>query len=793
MRIEKYSSEQFAGTRDSAVEFSDGMNVVLGDNETGKSTMIAALFYALTMPSSFKLSTTEGKILRDRYFPSSSAKTIQAKVRFSEQGKDYEVEKVWDLSGRDTVTKLKEIGGDMLRGSEAENLLKSLLQYSPAIYDNLVFGRQSNQVQILEWCFKFFGQRSDTDVNAARQQIAAVLSAAGGISEDKFLAAIDEKMKKLGGRWDFDRDTPEKGRGFNNPWTKGKGTVIDAFYAYQRADQEYQNAVQAEAESARQSRELTRLQHEKKELEQSQKNLLEQRGAVDDFAKTKQLLAKSQDALRKAMEAQGAWTGLSDRISNGTTLRRLQQEAAKREKKNVLLDKLHVVSNLESEIASLKTRLDGSVDLPADYSKVKNLLSQLQTDKAQLTASRLRATIQLETGYSAQLRALDGSIRNIDGSEDVDVDGYVKLSIPGVAEICVAPRELDIEALEQSISVAQAALDEMLAKYQVSSIDELSALAESRKGIENDMKLKEQQLKIQLGKSDKVSIQVEADAISLNPALVIPNNLEAQIEDFLSGAPSLDATIASAQTTLDGYVRDYESQAVLSAKAEALQKEVDTYSVQIDDLSRRVNITAEEYIEKLDECKAQLDDIESSVGNLHRSLGALSVCEPAELAELRAEKERLESIWQATKRQYEGYVRIKTDFEELCAQADDCFSEFNAKFNQYLSIITAGKLSMEDDDTLLLKSGRNQVTTRELLSEGTKKTVLLAFRLAVLEYLFPGGGAMLVLDDDLLDMDPTRREQSARLLQKFAERNQIIFTTCDPTIAETLGGNLVRL
>lgn len=99
---------------------------------------------------------------------------------------------------------------------------------------------------------------------------------------------------------------------------------------------------------------------------------------------------------------------------------------------------------------------------------------------------------------------------------------------------------------------------------------------------------------------------------------------------------------------------------------------------------------------------------------------------------------------------------------------------------------------MSDDNGLALTSGKNPVT-KEILSAGTRKTVLLAFRLAILNYYFPNGDGLIVLDDDLLDMDPNRRLQAAALLKSFAEKNQVIFTTCDPVIAKLLGGNQIKV
>ena len=79
------------------------------------------------------------------------------------------------------------------------------------------------------------------------------------------------------------------------------------------------------------------------------------------------------------------------------------------------------------------------------------------------------------------------------------------------------------------------------------------------------------------------------------------------------------------------------------------------------------------------------------------------------------------------------------------------------------------------------------------LSEGTKDTVSLAFRLAVLDHLFPDGGGVIVLDDPCTDMDAERAARSCELIQEYAGRHQVIFLTCREEYADSLGGNVIRL
>ena len=154
MRIDRYSSEQFAGVRDHEVKFEPGMNVVLGSNETGKSTMIAAIFYALTQ--STKLDKRRDSAFIEHYLPTRGAKTIDASVGFTQNGESYVLTKLWDITGQDTSFKLRRVGGDTLRGNQAEDELKSLMQFGFSVYNNLIFGRQNHEDEILQWCYNFF-------------------------------------------------------------------------------------------------------------------------------------------------------------------------------------------------------------------------------------------------------------------------------------------------------------------------------------------------------------------------------------------------------------------------------------------------------------------------------------------------------------------------------------------------------------------------------------------------------------------------------------------------------------
>ena len=64
-------------------------------------------------------------------------------------------------------------------------------------------------------------------------------------------------------------------------------------------------------------------------------------------------------------------------------------------------------------------------------------------------------------------------------------------------------------------------------------------------------------------------------------------------------------------------------------------------------------------------------------------------------------------------------------------------------FTHYLGVISEDKISSEfiDSDKLNMNIySDNKLLDYNKLSEGSKETVSLAFRLAILEHLFPDGG-----------------------------------------------------
>lgn len=119
--------------------------------------------------------------------------------------------------------------------------------------------------------------------------------------------------------------------------------------------------------------------------------------------------------------------------------------------------------------------------------------------------------------------------------------------------------------------------------------------------------------------------------------------------------------------------------------------------------------------------------------------------------------------------------------------------DIELKFREYMDIITQGRLkldAMDDKLNVRLASGQYALSY-DILSEGTKDTISLAFRLAMLEHLYPKGNGLAIFDDPFTDMDNDRAIKACKLIQKFAENNQVIFITCNSKYKDYLDGNVI--
>lgn len=874
MKINAYSTEQFAGVRNQEIQFQDGMNVVLGKNEAGKSTMLAGIFHALLTSS--KLDKRKNKDFINQFFPTSGAKTIDVtveietgysnshlnrntkeeeskkeEIKYEREWKQYIVEKIWDIDGKENSTKIKQKGGDIWRGTQAEEKLFEVLQYGVVFYKNLVFDNQSYEEEMLNWFYQFFSSKgnADSDITEIKVKLAQAFSVAGGISEEKFLSLLDMKMRELSGKWDFQKNAPEKGRGIDNKWRRDIGSILISYYDYKETQKELEEAIQIEEELGKKTKQLVTLTEEKKETEQKRAKLESQKAEIFNKSKTEKLLENVKRELETCKKVSSEWPNVKANLQEGKTLARWQQMVEQRDKIKILKERIETARKLQYEIKRLEGKREYLEQLSTDYEKAKKASKDIEKNQLRLSSVKLLAEICLKEPYEAKVEHASGVLNfsNKDRKKDIgassidamfcgqvcsvkdtinmksyqindkieqgknfsaqeEMDGFVRISIPGIAQIQVSPKDLDVKKCQREIKDDTKIFSEILQKYCVETVDVLLEEKTNWQQRLAERERNERELERVLG--SKTLDELEGELLNLQEeyraSLSIKDEglaeavekIRDEIKVFLKRTKktTLESSIAAAETILQQYENTYQTYEELLQKKKKLEIEEKSYQKQLKQLEN-ISMTEEEYEQKIKSLQERLKRIEQERDELTSQIGSLSQRENLDIAELKLDVLNLKKEWERKKKIYHYYAKIKEDFIELKKENRNKFEDFYKSFCENLAVITRNKIKISSFESLELLSGKNKITTKEILSEGTKKTVLLAFRLAILEYFYRDelDGGVVIFDDILLDMDRERRENSSLILKKFAKKNQVIFTTCDEEIAKILGGNLIRI
>ncbi|MCP3065681.1 AAA family ATPase [Myxococcus sp. K38C18041901] len=121
--------------------------------------------------------------------------------------------------------------------------------------------------------------------------------------------------------------------------------------------------------------------------------------------------------------------------------------------------------------------------------------------------------------------------------------------------------------------------------------------------------------------------------------------------------------------------------------------------------------------------------------------------------------------------------------------------------SEHFALLTEGRyrrvfIPAGDERELRVSDGQRDWSADQL-SRGTREQLYLAFRLAVVRDFGETRGALpLIVDDILVNFDPTRARGAIHLLARLAEQQQVIAFTCHPwlrTLFEAEGARLLVL
>ncbi len=248
----------FAGVNDRTLTFAPGLNVVLGPNEAGKSTIVNALRSVLFV--STKLTDAQFRKALKGCLPVDGGDTIRVELSFLTAGKRYTIRKSW--GGTRSCALSLEGAGERTDPGLVDASLEKLLRFQQGTFDNVLITAQSSLAATVDEL------RKADDVRASFADILRTsVFEAGGVSADRLLALMKDHEKQYFSRWDAAAGGPEGGKGIQSRWIKEVGIILGEYYALKEYERDLLAAEEYELKIDDFARHISLLENEVRTLE----------------------------------------------------------------------------------------------------------------------------------------------------------------------------------------------------------------------------------------------------------------------------------------------------------------------------------------------------------------------------------------------------------------------------------------------------------------------------------------------------------------------------------------------
>ncbi|RQD77327.1 MAG: hypothetical protein D5S01_02720 [Halanaerobium sp. MSAO_Bac5] len=811
MKLKNFNTQIFAGLSDQEVSFAPGLNILLGPNEAGKSSIINAIFATLFSDPKIKRNTTKDKEFNQKFLPYPDGDYIHGSLIIEDNAKSYRIEKKWSRNNPSVL--LEKPNGNLIDSPEKiDNILNEILLYGESTYDNIVFAKQSE----VKAAVKKIAEESELKSTVTDFLRKAVMEM-DGIVTDEIKEKIEAEKDKLLSKWDLDKHQPENpDRDVNHPYIKARGKIYDAYIEKESIKAKIRKAENSEKELHKINGEIESLEAELKAVV---KKLTELSAIEADINKRSEIepdLKRKQEKLSELNKIKKEWPELLKKNKEHKkklkeykqALEKLKEEKAAYDKfklKEELEEKLSKVKELNQKIEKISSEKEKYAEVNEEIAeelvKLENKISYID---AQLLAGKLKAKINKASSALKIVKGINAE-EEIEAGSEIEADGYIRVHNNDI-DLEISSAEIDFEQLQEEHQSFREKYNKMineLEKLEISNSKEAREKLKTKNDLLRDSKeAQKEKAKILADKTHK-ELKEEHENIEVDSSSREIEVIRAEIEQLKDNKISdLKIEIKTKENKIEEWQEEYNSLEELKDKIKTLKTNSNNLQKELRklaELPEEFN-SNEEFREKIRDLRKSKEDKTEAKNDKNYKLIEIQDTMPDESLE------ELEEIYENKERKFNGLedrasrlLKVEEAFSQTLKEMDEkSFEPLINSFNSYLNILTAGnyqtsKINESFDIEIIKEDANNKLPVNiNLLSFGTYDSVALALRFALYENLFQDKPGFIILDDCLVNLDPERTEKAIDLIKSFKDKYQIIFSTCNPDTAARLGGNIIE-
>ncbi|MFA6941461.1 MAG: AAA family ATPase [Clostridiaceae bacterium] len=803
MFIKKYSCQRFAGLKDKSIDLKQGLNVILGPNEAGKSTIVDGIYS--TIFKNVRLDKRKDKDFISRYMPFPEGDFIDGLVQIEQDGKQYTIEREW---GAEPKVILRTPQGDIVKKEESiRELISNIFIHGEGTYSSIVFAKQRELKETIRNILESQETKS-TISNILRRTVMEM----DKVPVDKLKNRLEDEIDSLSKRWDIDNRRPEGGRGISNPYKTGVGDVLKSYYEKEMIRDYMEKAEKAEAEFEQVCNSLKAL---KAEIDSKTAEINELSKPENDILRRAILnpeIEMLKERSKEISEINKIWpvkeyilkqkkNELKDQSDKKTNLISEKEMAKKLLDKEIILGKIKKIEEIENKIKENKVKISKIPKVTEeDIKELDSLYEKMLFIRAKMNAGLMIGSIQSSDLKDIWITKDLEDKKKIEGSLEFKASGFIKIQAGDSFELQIKTGEMDFDDLRKQYSKNRTEFDSLLKKLGVNDKEQAKLNKKEYDKLNNDINLYNTEINGVLSGDNFQNLKKKQQELNDLGAGRSIEEIDKDINALDLKVMDIKVEISSTENTLKDWSSKYGSKEKLLEKLVDIKAEQGIKEKELENLASLPDIfkTVEDYKRSIsdlrkinEEYKAEYDSLRDAYFDAEKELPDTS-CE--ELSQQFKEKEK---EFENLKNRLEKLIKIKSAFDKTIEDMDkNTFKPLADSFNKYLLIVTLGKYkieSIDDSFNLELKNMYDNVMPLDLLSAGTYDSAALALRVSLLEYIIGKNNGFIVLDDCLVDLDPKRKEKAIELILEYSKENQVIFTTCSPETAKLLGGNIINI